>query len=44
VVRGFLGPEQHHLYMMRVNASSPLANAAALAALAGLAAAVASLR
>ncbi|KAI8463111.1 MAG: cobalt transport protein [Monoraphidium minutum] len=44
VVRGFLGPEAHHLYMMRVNASSPLANAAALALLAGLAAAVASLR
>lgn len=44
VVRGFLGPEQHHLYMMRVNESSVLANFLALAALVGLAAAVAALR
>ncbi|GBF90861.1 hypothetical protein Rsub_03715 [Raphidocelis subcapitata] len=44
VVRGFLGPEQHHLYMMRSNVSSPLANAAAVALLVGLAAAVAALR
>lgn len=39
VVRGFAGPEAHNLYMMRVNPSSVLANAVALAALAGLLAA-----
>ncbi len=44
VVRGFLGPEQHHLYMMRVNAASPVANVVALLVLAGLAAAVTVLR
>jgi energy-coupling factor transport system permease protein len=44
VVRGFLGPEKHHLYMMRSNDTHWATNAAALALLAGLAAAVASLR
>jgi general transcription factor 3C polypeptide 2 len=44
VVRGFLGPERHHLYMMRVNNTSVLANIAALALLAAFAAAVAALR
>ena len=36
VVRGFLGPEQQQLYMMRVNETSVLANALAVAALLGL--------
>lgn len=44
VVRGFLGPERHHLYMMRVNDTSAVANGVALLALVGLAAAVAVLR
>lgn len=36
VVRGFLGPEQHHLYLMRSNETSLLANTLALGALGGL--------
>ena len=35
VVRGFVGPEGHHLHMMRVNKTSWLANIAAVALLAG---------
>eukprot|EP00878_Enallax_costatus_P025753 GHUV01027580.1.p1 GENE.GHUV01027580.1~~GHUV01027580.1.p1 ORF type:complete len:269 (+),score=43.31 GHUV01027580.1:230-1036(+) len=40
VVRGFLGPEQHHLYLMRCNETSWLANVVALLLLGGLCAAV----
>jgi general transcription factor 3C polypeptide 2 len=36
VVRGFLGPERQHLYMMQVNETSALANVLAVAALLGL--------
>ncbi len=36
VVRGFLGPEDQQLYMMRVNETSVLANVLAVAALLGL--------
>jgi hypothetical protein len=36
VVRGFLGPEQHNLYLMRSNDTSLLANLMALALLGGL--------
>jgi general transcription factor 3C polypeptide 2 len=36
VVRGFLGPEQHHLYLMRSNETTLLANVTALLLLAGL--------
>lgn len=36
LVRGFQGPEDHRLYMMKVNQTSVLANVCALALLAGL--------
>jgi general transcription factor 3C polypeptide 2 len=36
VVRGFLGPQQHHLYMMRSNETTWWANMLAMAALLGL--------
>ncbi len=36
VVRGFMGPEQQQLYMMKVNETTVLANIMALAALVGL--------
>lgn len=36
VVRGFLGPEKHRLYMMRANETSWFANLIAMAALGGL--------
>jgi len=41
VVRGFLGPERHRLYLMRSNESTLLGNAAALLLLAGMLVAVA---
>lgn len=44
VVRGFLGPEAHHLYLMRSNETSLAGNAAALALLAALCGAVAYLK
>lgn len=36
VVRGFLGPEQHNLYLMRSNETSLLANVLAVGLLGGL--------
>ena len=40
VVRGFLGPERHHLYLMQSNETSLLANVATLLLLGGLCALV----
>ncbi|WIA32057.1 hypothetical protein OEZ86_002909 [Tetradesmus obliquus] len=44
VVRGFLGPQQHHLYLMRSNETTLLGNVGALALLVALCAAVAYVR
>ncbi len=44
VVRGFLGPEQHRLYLMRSNETSLLANVLAIAMLGGLCALVSYLK
>jgi general transcription factor 3C polypeptide 2 len=44
VVRGFLGPEQHHMYLMRSNETTLLANVTALGLLAALCALVAYLK
>lgn len=44
VVRGFLGPEQHHLYLMRSNETSMLANVLAVLLLGGLCALVSYLK
>eukprot|EP00882_Tetradesmus_deserticola_P018232 GHRQ01019581.1.p2 GENE.GHRQ01019581.1~~GHRQ01019581.1.p2 ORF type:complete len:133 (+),score=72.64 GHRQ01019581.1:309-707(+) len=44
VVRGFLGPQQHHLYLMRSNETTLLGNLGALLLLAALCAAVAYVR
>ena len=40
VVRGFLGPQDHHLYMMRSNETTWWANLLAILLLGGLCAAV----
>jgi general transcription factor 3C polypeptide 2 len=44
VVRGFLGPEQHRLYLMRSNETSVLGNLLAVALLGGLCALVSYLK
>ena len=44
VVRGFVGPQQHRLYMTRANETSVVANVLALASLGALFAAVYYLR
>jgi hypothetical protein len=44
VVRGFLGPEQHRLYLMRSNETSVLGNLLGVALLGGLCALVSYLK